>query len=71
MTPPDLFLMVTRKLLVWLFTFNRITKLSMNDSIGEINKWYWREELLITSIFKNQCHVTPKEVNPCNHCNLI
>lgn len=71
MTPPDPFLMVTRKLLVLLFTPNRITKLSVNDSIGETTKWYWHEGLLTTSIFLKQCHIMPREVNPCNHCNLI
>lgn len=35
MTPLDLFLTVTRKLLVLLFTPKGITKLSMNDSTRE------------------------------------
>lgn len=49
MTLEGTFLTLTRKLLVLLFAPNRITKLSMNDSIGEKIKQYWHERLLTTS----------------------
>lgn len=69
-TSRDLFLTVTRELLVLHFAPDQITKLSMDASAGRKVNGTGCGGIRSTSIFQKQRHVMPQEVNPWNHGNL-
>lgn len=66
-TSRDLFLTVTRELLVLHFAPDQTKNGCFS---GGKSKRYWCGGIRSTSIFQKQCHVMPKEVNPRNHGNL-